>query len=46
MAAVCADSSADDTPDGADQALLRLRASLRFASPDDDTCTLAVRVLP
>jgi serine phosphatase RsbU (regulator of sigma subunit) len=27
-------------------ALTRLRDLLRYASPDDDTCTLAVRVLP
>jgi serine phosphatase RsbU (regulator of sigma subunit) len=32
--------------DAGDEALGRLRASLSFASPDDDTCTLAVRVLP
>jgi len=28
------------------QALSRLRDVLRYASPDDDTCTLAVRVVP
>jgi serine phosphatase RsbU (regulator of sigma subunit) len=29
-----------------DDALARLHGELRYASPDDDTCTLAVRVLP
>ncbi len=29
-----------------ERALVRLRSLLNYASPDDDTCTLAVRVLP
>ncbi|GAB3830244.1 PP2C family protein-serine/threonine phosphatase [Dactylosporangium cerinum] len=37
-----ADVSADPGP----QPLTRLRGLLHFASPDDDTCTLALRVLP
>jgi serine phosphatase RsbU (regulator of sigma subunit) len=36
------DVSAESGP----QALTRLRELLHYASPDDDTCTLAVRVLP
>ena len=36
-----------DVSAGADpQPLTRLRGLLHYASPDDDTCTLAVRVLP
>lgn len=29
-----------------DEMLVRLPGLLHYASPDDDTCTLAVRVLP
>jgi serine phosphatase RsbU (regulator of sigma subunit) len=37
-------STVSARPDG--QSLTRLHALLNHASPDDDTCTLAVRVLP
>ncbi|MET7419056.1 SpoIIE family protein phosphatase [Dactylosporangium sp. NPDC005555] len=37
---------ADVSADPGDEPLTRLRGLLHYASPDDDTCTLAVRVLP